>query len=42
MKETTKRFMQSIILVGVICAIGWMADAIEMQWLTVMPFGRSC
>jgi hypothetical protein len=38
MKETTIRFLHSIILTGAVCAIGWMADAIEMPWLTPLPF----
>ncbi len=38
MKETTIRFLHSIILVGAVCAIGWMADAIEMPWVAALPF----
>jgi hypothetical protein len=30
--------MHSIILTGAVCAFGWMADAIELPWLTALPF----
>ena len=38
MKETTIRFLHSIILTGAVCAIGWMADAIELPWVAALPF----